>query len=377
MSIELPEPAKRIAIEVLVHGPRSRAQLARDMGWSAPSLTRLVKPLIGADILVETDAVKTPGRGRSSVLLDVVPERWRFVGVKLTTDSIYAVTTNLRAEILDSETMAEPSLAVGEVVDAVIEIVSRLAAREGRPPDAVGVTVGGLVEGGETVADSAFMHWTDVPFRRLLAARIKAPVFLANDVVGLTRAQQWFGHGRAFHDFALVTVGAGVGYGLVIDDKLVLTSPHPVSHLPIDSYGPLCPWGHRGCMTSYVTSDAMIAAVSVGHRRQVTYEEVLELADEGDAIARRVVDEAAHALGRATATITSLTSVDRIILSGEGVRLAEVGWDALQAGRLEYHRGRHPGLEPVIRQMDFLEWARGAAVIAIQGVFPQHDSAEY
>lgn len=373
MTIELPEPAKRIAIEILVHGPKSRAQLAREMDWSAPSLTRLVKPLLGAGILVETDSVRTPGRGRSPVLLDVVPDRWRFTGVKLTTDSIYAVTTNLRAEILDSETVAEPSLDVEEVTDAVTEVVSRLAERDGRQPDAVGVTVGGLVEGGETVADSAFMNWTGVPFRRILAGRMAPPVFLANDVVGLTRAQQWFGHGRAFRDFALVTVGAGVGYGLVIDDQLVPTPPYPVSHLQIDPYGPICPWGHRGCMTAFVTSGAMIAAVSVAHGRAVTYEEVLDLADGQDAAARRVVDEAAHALGRAIATITSLTSVDRIILSGEGVRLAEVGWDALRAGRLEYHRGRSFGLDPVIRQMDFLEWARGAAVIAIQGAFPQLD----
>lgn len=373
MTIELPEPAKRIAIEILVHGPKSRAQLAREMDWSAPSLTRLVKPLIGAGILVETDPVRTPGRGRSPVLLDVVPDRWRFTGVKLTTDSIYAVTTNLRAEILDSETVAEPSLDVEEVSDAVTEVVSRLAVRDGRQPDAVGVTVGGLVEGGETVADSAFMNWTDVPFRRILAGRMAPPVFLANDVVGLTRAQQWFGHGRTFRDFALVTVGAGVGYGLVIDDRLVPTPPFPVSHLQIDPYGPVCPWGHRGCMTAFVTSGAMTAAVSVAHGREVSYDEVLDLAGGQDAAARRIVDEAAHALGRAIATITSLTSVDRIILSGEGVRLAEVGWDALRAGRLEYHRGRSFGLDPVIRQMDFLEWARGAAVIAIQGAFPQRE----
>ncbi len=376
MTVDLPEPAKRIAIEVLVHGPKSRAQLAREMDWSPASLTRLVKPLLGAGILVETDPVRTPGRGRSPVLLDVVPDRWRFVGVKLTTDSIYAVTTNLRAEILDSETVAEPSLDVEEVTDAVTEVVSRLADRDGRQPDAIGVTVGGIVEGGETVADSAYMNWTDVPFRRMLAGRMPSPVLLANDVVGLTRAQQWFGHGRTFRDFALVTVGAGVGYGLVIDGRLVPTSPYPVSHLQIDPHGPVCRWGHRGCMTAFVTSGAMTAAVGVAHGREVGYEEVLDLAAGEDAAARRVVDEAAHALGRAIATITSLTSVDRIILSGEGVQLAEVGWDALQAGRLEHHRGRSFGLDPVIRQMDFLEWARGAAVIAIQGAFPQQESPD-
>ncbi|MBW3620028.1 MAG: ROK family protein [Actinobacteria bacterium] len=372
MSTHLPDGAKAVAIDILIHGPRSRAQLAKDLGSSAPTLTRLVKPLLAAGVLVETDAVHTPGRGRSSVPLDVVPDAWRFVGVKLTSESVYAVTTNLRAEVLDSETIPAPSLEVSAVVTAVAGIVERLRGRAGRELDAVGVTVGGLVEDGKTVADSPFLHWAQVPFRRLLAAEMAPPVFLANDVVGLTRAQQWFGHGRSSRDFALLTVGAGVGYGLVMDDRVVPTTVSPVSHLAIDPHGPLCPWGHRGCMSSYVTSPAMTAAVAQAHRRAVTYDEVLDLAGGGDAAARRVVDEAAHALGRAVSAITSLTGVERIILSGEGIRLVDVGRAALHAGRLEYPGARASGVDPVVvRPMDFLEWARGAAVVAIQGVFPQ------
>lgn len=371
MSTELPAGAKTVAIEVLVHGPQSRAQLAKKLGLSAPTLTRLAKPLLAAGVLVESDAVRTPGRGRSSLPLDVVADNYRFIGVKLTTESIYAVMTDLRAEVLDSETIAEPSLEVPDVVAAVVDVVTRLQERHGRPADAVGVTVGGRVEKGETVVDSPFLNWHEVRFRTLLSDEIAAPVFLANDVVGLTRAQQWFGHGRAHSDFALLTIGAGVGYGLVIGGRLIPTTVSPVSHLPIDPYGPLCPRGHRGCMTAYVTSGAMTAAVGHGHRRSVGYDEVLQLAEDGDPVAVRVVDEAARALGRAVVAITALTGVEQIVLSGEGVRLAEVGQPALRASCLEYSAGRTVGVDPVIRPMAFLEWARGAAVIAIQGAFPQ------
>lgn len=362
--------ADAVAVEVLVHGARSRSQLSKQMGLSPATLTRLVKPLVEAGVLVQSDAVRTPGRGRSSLPLDVVADAHRFIGVKLTTESIYAVVTDLRAKVLDSETLAEPSLDVPDVVTAVAGVVARLESRTDRPVQAIGVTVGGKVDKGETVADSPFLHWHEVPFRTLLAREVNAPLFLANDVVGLTKAQQWFGYGRTHPDFALLTVGAGVGYGLVINHQVVPTLVSPISHLPIDHNGPLCPWGHRGCMTSYVTSGAMTAAVGQGHNRVVTYEEVLQLAEDGDPLAGRVVREAAHALGRATAAITSLTGVERIILSGEGVRLAEVEREALHAARREYSAGHAGGLEPLIRPMDFTEWARGAAVIAIQAVFP-------
>jgi predicted NBD/HSP70 family sugar kinase len=375
MTMELPAACKAVAVEVLVHGARSRAQLAKSMGLSPATLTRLVKPLVETGILVEADAVRTPGRGRSFLPLDVVADAHRFIGVKLTTESIYAVVTDLRAEVCDAETVDVPSLEVPDVVAAVAGVVTRLASRAGAPVQAVGVTVGGKVNKGETVADSPFLHWHDVPFRTLLAREVLAPLFLANDVVGLTKAQQWFGYGRTYPDFALLTVGAGVGYGLVINHEVVPTLVNPVSHFPIDPHGPFCSWGHRGCLTAYVTSGAMTAAVAVGHGRPVTYQEVLQLAEDGDPLAARVAREAAHALGRATAAVTSLTGIERIILSGEGVRLAEIAADRLHSARLEYAAGQAGGLEPVIRPMDFVEWARGAAVVAIQEVFPSRFDA--
>src|SRR5919205_2354710 len=155
--------------------------------------------------------------------------------------------------------------------------------------EAVGGTVGGRVDGGEMVADSPFLEWHDVPFRTLLGERVDAPLFLANDVVGLTMAQQWFGYGRTFADFALLTVGAGVGYGLVIDHRVVPTDVNPVSHLPVDPHGPLCRHGHRGCMSAYVTSGAMCAAAATALGRDVTYDELLELAERGEPAPARVV----------------------------------------------------------------------------------------
>ena len=368
--MSLPPLARAVAVDVLVNGPRSRAQLAKKLGLSPPTLTRLVRPLVSDGVLVESEAMRTPGRGRSSVPLDVLANSYRFIGVKLTSDSIYAVLVDLRARVLDSETVDEPSLAVPDVVRAVASVVDRLQRRAGRAVNAVGVTVGGKVDKGETVADSPFLHWHEVPFRTLLAREVSRPLFLANDVVGLTMAQQWFGYGRTFPDFALLTVGAGVGYGLVINHEVVPTLVSPVSHLPVSPNGPLCALGHRGCMSSYVTSAAMSAAATQGLGRPVGSDEVLLLAQDGDPVAGRVVAEAAHALGRAASMVTSLTGVERIILSGEGIGVAALAPEALLAGRLEYSAGQASVLDPVVLPMDFLEWARGAAVVALQAVWP-------
>ncbi len=292
MATDVVEPhalARAVAVEILVHGPRPRADLARRLGVSPATLTRVTRPLVEGGVLVEGGAVRTPGRGRASLPLDVVPDARHFVGVKLTRESIYGVLVDLRAQVLETEIVAEPSLAVEEVVTAVTGVVDRLRAKSRWPVHAVGVTVGGVVDGGETVTDSPFLEWHDVPFRTLLAEEVGDPLVLANDVVGLTMAQQWFGYGRTFADFALLTVGAGVGYGLVIDHRVVPTHVSPVSHLPVDPHGPLCRLGHRGCMSAYLTSGAMCATAAQALGRENSYEELLDQAEQHEPVATRVV----------------------------------------------------------------------------------------
>jgi len=278
--------------------------------------------------------------------------------------------TDLRARVLEEKIVPLRSLDVADVVNLVSHVVSDVHASSDLPVNAVGVTVGGQVEDGEMVADSPFMHWREVPFRALLSESLGMPVHLDNDVIGLTRAQHWFGIARGHENFALLTIGAGIGYGLVINDRMVPTSIHPVSHFPVNPAGPLCPLGHRGCATAYLASPSIVAAASVGHGRMLGYEEVLDLAKSGDPVASLVVHEAARALGLTASAIASLTGVDRIILSGEGVHLAEIAEAALEEGLSDFAGHRGPHVRPVIRPMDFLEWARGAAVIAIHAEFP-------
>jgi predicted NBD/HSP70 family sugar kinase len=362
--------SRAVAIEILVHGAESRARLAERMGLSAATLTRLVRPLVEAGVLAESDAVRPSGRGRAFVPLDVVPDRYRFIGVKLTEDSIFAVVTDVRSRILDEISTPLLSLRVADVVDSVRLVVGELQARSEQPVTAVGVTVGGRVDDGEVVADSPFLHWKDVPFRSLLRSALGLPVHLQNDVVGLTKAQHWFGYGKGIPSFALLTVGAGIGYGLVINDVMVPTVVTPVSHYPVDPSGPLCPLGHRGCLTAYLASHSMAAAVSAAHGRIIGYDDVLSMARGGDPTAGRVVREAARALGRAAAAITTLTGVNRIILTGEGVHLVDAARTSVDEGRAEYDvEGALRG-ELIVRPMGFFEWARGAAVIAIQQEFP-------
>ncbi|MGW2855569.1 winged helix-turn-helix transcriptional regulator, partial [Streptomyces sp. NPDC001215] len=93
---------RSVAIEVLVHGPLSRTELAHRLNLSAGSLTRLTKPLIESGLLVEVPdgggATQTR-QGRPSRPLDIVAESRAFLGFKVTQERVYGVVTTLRSDV--------------------------------------------------------------------------------------------------------------------------------------------------------------------------------------------------------------------------------------------------------------------------------------
>ena len=357
-----------MALEVLLNGPISRAEIARRLDLSPGSLTRLSTPLIDSGLLIEVEERAEGRAGRPSRPLDVVVDSQHFIGMKLTGDEVVGVTTDLRANVLAS---ASVSLSSREP-DAVAKVISKLAkelAEHVPSVTALGVGIGGLVEAHTVVTSAPFLGWANVPLGSMLENLTGIPTVIENDVTAFTELEHWFGAGSGLDRFAVLTLGVGVGYGLVIHDDIVVDSDSGiglVGHWPLDPFGPLCPSGHRGCARSVLTQEAISGAVSTVLNRQVSYEEALGLAEEGEPAARRVVDDAGRGLGRLLAAIANLTAPERIILGGEGVGLVDVAEEAIQEGIQMDRDPRARKLDLVTTPGDNTEWCRGAAVIAIQ-----------
>ncbi len=369
-------PAHEIALEVLLDGPLPRSELARRLDLSPGSLTRLSKPLIDSGLLREIGSAQDPVSGRPTRPLDVDEDAHHFVGVKLTGDTAHGVLTTLRAHVVAHRDTVLPEASPGAVVAAVVHLVQGLRedlrATEPHPDRgvrAVGVSLGGKVDADGTVASARYLGWEDVPLGRLLEEALGLPVVVDNDVLSLTRAEQWFGTAARCDHFAVVVVGTGVGYGLVVHDEVVDRPDAGVGllgHFPLDPNGPLCPEGHAGCADAVLPRAAVEARASVALRRPVAFEEVLGLAEEGQPLARRVVDDSARALGTLVAAIANTTMPKKVVLSGEGVRLAEVGREALWDG-ITRHRSVHASpLDVDVQVTGFAEWARGAAITAVR-----------
>lgn len=364
----LPDGSRLALREILIHGVLSRAEIARSLGLSRASLTRAMRILVSQRLVVEVGTDVRGATGRPSELLQVSSGQWEFLGIKLTKDRLYAAVTDLGGRVLALHEEAIDDTAAESLAEQITLVLDRL--RDAHPAIcAIGVSLPGdvMVRAGESVvAASVFLGWHEVPFARMLEERTGIATFTANDVHALTAKEHWFGAGAGRGSMVLVTVGEGLGLGLIANGQ-VSTGEHGrlgrIGHLPVLGGGPDCGLGHAGCASSYLPSPVIVR--NAGHEGK-TYDQVVELARDGDEGALAAFEDAGRALGVLLATAVHIADPSAIVLTGDGLPV----YDLARAAVDESMRAAlAPYTEPVtveVQPFEFSEWARAGAVLAIR-----------
>ncbi|WP_369166605.1 ROK family protein [Streptomyces sp. R28] len=367
--------ASQIFTTVLSHGPLTRLEVARRAGLSPAAVTKAVRPLIEAGYLVEdADEPARPALGRPANPVRVDGGRALFIGVKVTGDEIIGVLTDLCCRIRVARHAPLGDREPKGVLASVAELVGELLAEAGDlgvPVLGLGIAVSGDVDrGAGVVRYSPFLEWRDVPLAELAAVTTGLPVTVDNDVRALTVAEQWFGAGVGLSDFAVVTVGAGIGCGLVVHGRVV-AGAHGVAgeigHVTVDPAGPPCHCGNRGCVEAIAGDAAIVRRIRETTGVQVTdTAEAVELAHRGNAGAREAYARAGEAIGRGIATVANLLGPERVIISGEGLAAHDLFAEQIRDAFAAAAFGSAAHCDVQIRPLPFEEWARGAAATAIQ-----------
>jgi predicted NBD/HSP70 family sugar kinase len=258
------------------------------------------------------------------------------------------------------------------VLASIADLVQDLLTEAGGVPVlGLGIAVSGDVDRTEgTVRYSPFLDWHDVPLAELAALTTGLPVTVDNDVRALTVAEQWFGAGAGLSDFAVVTVGAGIGCGLVVHGRVV-AGAHGVAgeigHVTVDPNGPLCHCGNRGCVEAIAGEAAIVRRIrEITGAELADAAEALALARRGVAGAREVYARAGEAIGRGIATVANLLGPERVIISGEGLAAYDLFAEQIRDAFVAAAFGSAARCDVLTRPLPFEEWARGAAATAIQ-----------
>lgn len=362
--------------ELLIHGPLPRAELARRLRVSRASMTRATRLLVENSLIAEDEITLRGAMGRPSEMLVVSDEEHHLLGVKLTGDAVFAVVTTLGARLVASIEEPLVSNSVEDTVDQIVRIHARFSETF-RDIHAAGVCLAGdlaTVDGQQIVVTSYFLRWHDVPLAALLSERMGIPVTADNDVRALTAAEHWFGAGAGCDSLALVTVGAGIGFGLVIDGRVVTGHngrAGQLDHLLVDTTGPECGVGHHGCASAYLPSACIVQSIrdaDADPAAVLDYDDAVARARAGDPVALHAFGDAARALGIIIGTILNGLDPEKIVLTGDGLAVMDLQGETVMQ---TIEATRMPSALPVpldVQPFEFTEWARAGAVLAIRSL---------
>ena len=224
----------------------------------------------------------------------------------------------------------------------------------------VGIGIPGAVQGGN-ILFTANIPMRDVPLENLFRKHLDIPVFLANDADCAAAAEYLFGSGKGTSDFVLVTLGTGVGGGLILGGRLHTGKccAGEVGHMVIDLNGAACGCGRQGCWESYASATGLIRMAEQAAAEQprsllasmpaLNGQTIFEAAQQGDETAMAVTQNYVTYLA---AGVTNLVNIlqPEVIAIGGGVAAAprHLLLDPLQQYVHDNCYGRHVGHYPQV-----------------------------
>lgn len=177
--------------------------------------------------------------------------------------------------------------------------------------------------------------WVGIPLKEIIQAETGLPVFLDNDCKISAYAELKVGQGRQISDFISLTLGTGIGGGIITNGQLV-HGEHGLAghlgHISIDPNGPLCACGNTGCLELYASGTAVARRASESLKRTVDSKEAFQLAAAGDPAAAEVIHSTGHALGRGLGAMANLLNPQRFILSGSILEWYDLLKPSIQEG---------------------------------------------
>lgn len=392
---------KSIVLELLRKAsPLSRAEVAKTTGLTKATVSTLVAELMEENLLYEIGTGESSG-GRKPVLLVFRQDAGYAIGVDLGVRDIHAVLTDLKGTIVHETRsslrgMDTPEQVLGRLKDCLRRLMNKAPAS---PYGVVGIGVGvpGITDDKGTVLFAPNLGWRNVPLQSLLEAEFKVPVIIDNEANAGAVGEKEFGIGRDVSNLIYISVGIGIGSGIILKDELYRGASGysgEMGHFTVHADGRPCRCGNVGCWELYASEQAILAeaeallspdAADDGSGaetaaeaddsatvvpRQAELEALASLADSGNEAAQELFRRTGRYLGVGVVNIINTFNPELIII-GNRFTLAE-RWlapsvrEVIQERALPYHRER---LRLEFAGLGLRSSVAGAASFAVSGFF--------
>lgn len=316
----------------------SRAQLATQTGLNPSTVSKIIHELIQEKLIHETTLSQT-GTGRPGLMLELNPKGGCALGIEINVDYIELLLTDFSANALWRKKQdTKPGVAQDVIMNQVIELVKEASSfiqSHKLPILGVGVGVPGLVDVASGLLRVApNLNWVDIPVRDILANYFSCPIYVENEANAAALGEYYFGAVQNVKNFIYLSSGIGLGSGIVMGGQLfrgMFGFAGEAGHMTLDPNGEICGCGRRGCWETFVGprsvlqrvqrslmlgAESSLVGAAKGNLKDLTIDDVVVAAQNGDKIAIYALSEVAFYLGIGIANLLNLFNVEVIVLGG-------------------------------------------------------------
>jgi predicted NBD/HSP70 family sugar kinase len=304
--------------------PIARTTIARQLDISLPTVMRIV------DKLMEEGFVRPQGQtewsgGRRRPLLEFNSHGNVVLGVDMGGSKLYGALSEISGRII-AEAEVDRKGAAGEecyrLLTKLIDDLLDCPELRGRRVRGIGVGAPGITHHSEGIVKWAYaLNWKDFPLKARLNKRYKLPITVDNDVNLAALGELWFGAGQDSQNMVLITIGAGIGAGIIIDGTLYRGSREASGEI-----GHMIPgreflgktYVDFGVLESVASATGMVKKIpkSAGAADSPSTEAIFEAARQGQAWARVILEEVVDYLAIAIGNLSVILDPELIVLGG-------------------------------------------------------------
>ena len=310
------------------------------------------------------------------------------IGLDVGGTKIAAGVVSGQGEMLERVAQPTPRSGTGEAtLRLTLQLVGDLRRRH-PGVRAIGVGAAGMVDWPDGhVRWAPNNSYRDVPLRAILAAETGLPAVVDNDANAAAWAEACLGAGVGHRDLLVLTVGTGIGAGLILDGRLYRGATGiggEAGHIIVDPSGPRCGCGSAGCLEAMGSGSALgragrdaalrdpdgMLAWLAGGADQVTGEAVFEAARVGNATARAIFGQTGYWLGIGIASLVTLLDIELVVIGGGLSATGELLLGPARSSfeRFVFARG-HRRLPPIVSaRLGAEAGIVGAALLALGSV---------
>lgn len=304
------------------HESISRVELVELTGLTSGTITNLTQELLQIGLIHESET-SSGSIGRKRIMLKLRTDRFGIVGLDIGRTSYEVVLTDLAGRIMKSaEGNTDGIRNPEQVLDLVaphLESFKLNAADAKSPIIGLGVSIPGPMDKktGKLLTPPNFPGWEGYPLQSELERRFGMRVFIEDDARSSALAERWYGLGRKVQDLLFVTMGMGIGGGVITSGELVVGSNGlygQVGHITLLPGGEVCACGNQGCWETVGSIPGILRRWQSGGD---TIDDFIQAVREGEPDATQCMQETLYYLECALTTLFNTYDPDVIVLGGK------------------------------------------------------------